>query len=187
MTFLGYPYLQELLYFFLGRINGPNIVWVKNESCMRGISPLVDLHRKGSTAKPPANPILSLVCPVWLVWKSNGWDHRCIYIHCWGVSGFQWPLGCFDVFPRRKTQLQNVPCAFTQKDARCDFSAYEPPFPLNPDMFALYEIYMRDVRLLGDVPMLSLAWFFVKKWGRWWGGLTPWCETIPQEISMYAP
>lgn len=34
----------------------------------------------------------------------------------------------------------------------CDFSAYEPPFPLNPDMFALYEIYMRDVRLLGDVP-----------------------------------
>ena len=115
MTTFGYPYLQELIYFFLGRINGPNIVWVKNESCMRGISPLVDVHRKGSTAKPPANPILSLVCPVWFVWKSNGWDHRCIYIHCWGVSGFQWPLGCFDVFPRRKTQLQNVPCAFTPK------------------------------------------------------------------------
>ena len=38
---------------------------------------------------------------------------------------------------------------------RCGLSNYEPPFPLNPDMFALYEIYMRDVRGLGDAPMLG--------------------------------
>lgn len=137
----------------------------QQESCMKRISLLADLPRTGSTAKPPANPnpVFSMSRLVSLQIK---WLGSQMYLHPL-LRGFQWfpvtPRLDPDVVPR--SQLSDSECAILclpTSNSRCDVSAYEPPFPLNPDMFALYEIYMRDVRLLGDVPMLSL-----KTWKKW--------------------
>jgi len=114
--------------------------------------------------------LLLLLVTLWLpglVWSlrfqfySGGRTFRGLFAT--GLCLFHWLFGIIWIWQPAGLIIASVvlPAYFSYKMMLllrhlCGLSNYEPPFPLNPDMFALYEIYMRDVRGLGDAPRTVL-------------------------------